>query len=110
MLKSFKVRNFLCIALAVVILCSSIFSVALAAGSAESIIGKVLGIVLKIFMYIGIVLLVWSIGMLILSFKNEDADSKTRAIMLLIVSIVLIALKPLVDGVLTTVNAGVTIS
>ena len=110
MLKSFKARNFLCIALAVIMLCSSIFSVALAAGSAESIIGKVLGIVLKIFLYIGVVLLVWSIGMLILAFKNEDADSKTRAIMLLIVSIVLIGLKPLVTGVLNTVAVNISIT
>lgn len=110
MLKSFKARNLLCIALAVIMLCSSIFSVALAAGSAESIIGKVLGIVLKIFLYIGVVLLVWSIGMLILAFKNEDADSKTRAIMLLIVSIVLIGLKPLVTGVLTTVAVNISIT
>lgn len=110
MLKSFKAKNLLCIALAVIMLCSSIFSVALAAGSAESIIGKVLGIVMDIFMYIGIVLLVWSIGMLILAFKNEDADSKTRAIMLLIVSIALIGLKPLVNGVLTVVAVNISIS
>lgn len=110
MLKSFKAKNLLCIALAVIMLCSSIFSVALAAGSAESIIGKVLGIVLQIFLYIGVVLLVWSIGMLILAFKNEDADSKTRAIMLLIVSIVLIGLKPLVTGVLSTVAVNITIT
>ena len=110
MLKSFKARNLLFIAMAILTLCSSVFSVAFAAGEATAIIGSVLGIVMDIFMYIGIVLLVWSIGMLILSFKNEDADSKTRAIMLLIVSIVLIALKPLVDGVLTVVGAGVTIS
>ena len=65
----------------------------------NSIVTQIIGVVLQIFMYIGIILLVWSIGMLILAFKNEDADSKSRAIMLMVVSIALIALRPLVTVV-----------
>lgn len=70
----------------------------------DAIIKSLVDVMLKIFFYIGIVLLVWSIGMLILAFKNEDADSKSRAIMLLVVSVSLIGLRFLVSAVLGSVG------
>lgn len=45
-----------------------------------------------IFFYIGIILLPFSVGSLVLSIKNEDAESKSRAIMLIAVSIVLLTM------------------
>ena len=71
-----------------------------AANTSNSIVKKVVTMITTIFFYIGIILLVWSIGMLALAFKNEDADSKSRAIMLMVVSIILIALKPVINGFL----------
>lgn len=68
------------------------------ADQASTLVGTLIDIVCKIFMYIGILLSVWSVGMLVLAFKNEDADSKSRAMMLLVVSCVLIGIKALVDG------------
>lgn len=65
-----------------------------------SIVPKIVGIITQIFFYIGILLLAWSIGMLVLAFKNEDADSKSRAMLLLVVSAALIGIKPLLKGVL----------
>jgi hypothetical protein len=80
-------------------------SVALAEDeSANQIIVRILGVVCSIFRYIGIVLLAWSIGMLVLSFKNEDADSKSRAVLLMVVSIALIAIKSLLAAILPAVG------
>ena len=64
------------------------------------LMSKLLEVIVMIFRYIGILLLAWSIGMLVLAFKNEDADSKSRAMMLLVVSIVLIG----IEGILNIVG------
>lgn len=65
---------------------------------------KILNIIYDIFKYIGVLLLAWSIGMLVLAFKNEDADSKSRAMMMMVVSVALIGLGaiigPIVNGYL----------
>lgn len=59
------------------------------------LIEKVLDIIFTMFRYIGILLLAWSIGMLVLAFKNEDAESKSRAIMMMVVSVVLVSIETL---------------
>ena len=70
-----------------------------------SLVANILNkVVLPIFMWIGIILLAWAIGMLVLAFKNEDADSKSRAIMLIVVSVVLISLRPIMGAVLSSVS------
>lgn len=66
----------------------------------DKLFSNVLGVIYKIFKYIGILLLAWSIGMLVLAFKNEDADSKSRAMMMAVVSIVLIGVPTIIDNVL----------
>ena len=63
--------------------------------AADGALIKIINVVFKIFQYIGVVLALWGAGSLIMAFKNEDADSKTRAIMSLVVGISLIALKAL---------------
>lgn len=75
--------------------------------TAGEVVGEILKFVCTIFRYIGIVLLAWGIGQLVLAFKNEDADSKSRAIMLIIVSIVLVALKSALKAILNTVDKDV---
>ena len=71
-----------------------------------NIVARILNkVVLPIFMWIGIILLAWAIGMLVLAFKNEDADSKSRAIMLIVVSVVLIGLRPIMAAVLSNVSS-----
>ena len=76
--------------------------------TADGIMGTIVGYVCSIFRYIGILLLAWSIGMLVLAFKNEDADSKSRAMMMLVVSIILICLKTVVSAILTAAGANLT--
>ena len=61
---------------------------------------KIMNVILDVFFYIGLLLLAWSVGMLVLAFKNEDADSKSRAMMLLVVSASLMGIKTLLSVVL----------
>lgn len=82
----------------------AVMPTAFAADTTEDNIVKTIleKVVLKIAFYIGIILLAWSIIMLVLAFKNEDADSKSRAIMLIVVSVVLIAVGPILKAILNS--------
>lgn len=84
----------------------SVFSVtylnASAAVSASNLMGTIIGYVTQIALYIGIVLLAWGLIQLFMAFKNEDADSKQRAIMVIVAAICLIAIGPIIDGVLSS--------
>lgn len=71
-----------------------------ASASAEALVKNLLGYVFAIFKYIGWLLLAWGIGQLILAFKNEDADSKSRAMMLLIVAVILTVIGAIFNSVM----------
>lgn len=86
-----------------------VFAAPAGSTTAKDLISKVLGIICDIFLGIGVLLLAWSVGMLFLAFKNDDADSKSRAMMMMIVSIVLIAFKTILGGVLKSAGTGFTI-
>lgn len=77
--------------------------------AASQLISTVLGVICDIFLAIGILLLAWSIGMLFLAFKNEDADSKSRSMMMAVVSIVLVAFKGILDVILKATGTSVKI-
>lgn len=70
----------------------------------ESTLGKVVGVVFDLFRYIGIVLALWGVGSLVMAFKNEDADSKSRAIMSLVVGLVLMFLETVAKPILDAAN------
>lgn len=61
------------------------------------ILEKMISIIGMIFVAVGIILAIYSVGQLILAFKNEDADSKSRASTLLVVAIILIAFPALIN-------------
>lgn len=67
----------------------------------DSLMTQILNIIFKIFRYVGILLLVWSIIQIVLGFKNEDADSKQKGMVLAIISIVLITISFVVKPILT---------
>ena len=73
------------------------FTPSFAAASLSDLLKKMIDIVKAIFVSVGIMLLVYSIGQLTLAFKNEDADSKTRASTMLVVSLVLVAFPGFID-------------
>ncbi len=75
----------------------------------QEIISTMLGIICDIFFAIGILLLAWSIGMLVLAFKNEDADAKSRAMMMLVVSAALVGFRSFIGVVLNATNAGISV-
>ncbi len=88
----------------VVLGCCPMLFAADAPVSASDLVGTILGFIVKIFFYIGVILLLWAIGQLVLAFKNDDADSKSKAAMLLVVSIILMVIRP----VFNSLGLGVT--
>lgn len=68
---------------------------------ADALIGNLLGFVTSMARYIGIILLVWGIIQFIMAFRNEDADSKSRSIMVCVMAIVLISVKSIAQAILS---------
>lgn len=69
-----------------------------AADLIKSIMEEMINIVGLIFQAVGVILSVYSVGQLVMAFKNEDADSKSRASTMLVVGICLIAIPALVKN------------
>ena len=69
---------------------------AFADASISSIVSQMIEIIEQIFVAVGVILAVYSVGQLIMAFKNEDADSKSRASTMLVVAIVLVAFPTLI--------------
>lgn len=59
----------------------------------ESLFDNLILTVCDIFRMIGTILLVWALGQLVMAFRNEDADSKSRAMMVLVCAILLLSVK-----------------
>lgn len=74
----------------------------------DTVMGSVLGIIFQIAQYVGIVLCVYAVFSLVLSFKNDDSESKSRSTTLLVVAIVLMGLKGIMGTVLN--NIGITVT
>ena len=81
---------------------------AMAAPKPEAIISSLLNTIFDIAGYIGVLLLAWGIITLVLAIRNEDADSKSRAVMFIVVAIALICLGALFGPVMKLL--GYTIS
>ncbi len=64
----------------------------------KSVLESMIDIIGLVFQAVGVVLSVYSVGQLVLAFKNEDADSKSRASTMLVVGVVLIALPAIISG------------
>ena len=67
-------------------------------GDIKKVLKSVSDIIGTIFRAVGVVLSLFSIGQLVLAFKNEDADAKTRASTQMVVGIVLIAMPSILDS------------
>lgn len=97
-------------AVAVAAITASLFAVGAfatdATKSAQDIVKQFLAYTVDIFVCIGALLGVWSVGQLALAFKNEDADSKSRAMMMLVVAAILIGVKVLADPIAKAAGFG----
>ena len=63
---------------------------AAATGNAKTVIENFLGYIQDIFVCLGAMLGVWGVGQLALSFKDDNPESKSRAMMMVIVAAILI--------------------
>ena len=88
-----------CLCAVSVVLATMVFSPAFAAVDPNSIIVNVINFVFKIARAIGAIFLVWGFIQLFLAFKNEDSDSKSRAVMTVLVGVFLVG----IEGIFTTV-------
>lgn len=81
-----------------------------AAATPEALLGEILGTIFDIVRYAGVVMLVYGVVILVLAMRNEDSDSKNRAILYLISAVAMIFLKNLFSGIfsLTGVNIKLT--
>lgn len=70
-----------------------------ATNETEALVTSVIDIVLDMARYIGMVLVVTGVFQLVMAYKDDNADAKTRGIQLAICGIVLIGLKSILDGV-----------
>lgn len=91
------------------ILLSAVIGVipAYAASNAKTLAGNAVGTVVTVMQYVGALLGVWALAQLFLAFKNEDADSKSRAMMTLMAAILLVCIKPIASAIASA--AGLTI-
>lgn len=78
--------------------------------TAHDMVGTLLGYVLGIFFWIGLLFLAWGIAQLVLAFKNEDADSKSRAMMVLLSGLLLTIVDQILKGVVGTTAGDVNIN
>ena len=67
-------------------------------GSASKLIGGIVGIILSMFRWVGVVLLVWGVAQFVMAIKRTDAESKSDAIQTIICAIVLISLKTVITA------------
>jgi hypothetical protein len=72
---------------------------AFAAKSASEMVNTLLSYIFGIFFWLGILLLAWGVGQLVLAFKNEDADSKSRAMLVIMAAILLTLVGAIVQAV-----------
>ena len=73
----------------------------------DGLMSAILDIIFQIFRYVGILLLVWSIAQIVMAFKNDDADSKQKGMMIAVISIVLITLSFVLKPILSSVGVNI---
>lgn len=93
----------LCSMVMLTLLCPAFAATAYKA-TVSGLLNSMIEIIGTIFVAVGVILAVYAVGMLIMAFKNEDADSKSRASTLLVVAIILIAFPSIINTLNLTAN------
>lgn len=75
------------------------------ADMASNLFGQIIGTATTVFQFLGSFMLVYALGSLFLAFRNEDAESKSRSGMFLLVSILLISVPTIYDAIVSA-NSG----
>lgn len=84
------------------------FPLADVAGATQirAIMQTMIDIVGMIFQAVGVILTVYAVGTLVMAFKNEDPDAKSRAGTMLVVGVVLMILPAIIKGLNLTSYIG----
>lgn len=77
---------------------TTVDTITIADGDANTIIGKVLGIIMMIAKFVGSAMFLWGIVMFALSIKNDEPESKQKALMTAFAGVVLFALKEILSA------------
>ncbi len=116
-----KIRNFKFKSIAAImsVLSVSAFSSIFAFAAGESggtgdpdianIIGQFLGYVKDVFIVIGVLLIAWGIGQLALAFKDDNPESKSRAMMMIATAAILVGVGSLMESIVNSLNLGISI-
>lgn len=72
--------------------------------SSDDVMTKVIFLAFTVFKYIGFGLLVWGTGQLILAYRNDDSDSKVRAVSCLAVGAGLFGLQAIFETLGISLN------
>ena len=91
--KQKMMRLGLCLLLALMVMPMFVY-----ADTATDLFQQIIGTATKVFQYLGSFMFVFALGSLFLAFRNDDADSKSRSGMFLIVSILLISVPTIYEG------------
>lgn len=62
--------------------------------------GNIIRVILTIAFYVGVLITAWGIFQLIMAFRNEDAENKTKAIQVLLAGILLMGLGGIMELIL----------
>ena len=74
------------------------FNSNLSESTADDLMGKVIGIVLTISMYVGIAILVFGVYEIVMSFTQDMPEKKVKGITLALAGVVMIGLKAILKG------------
>lgn len=96
--KKEKMISFATVAALSVLAMFATMNMPMAADTIKGVLNSMIDIVGLVFQAVGVILSVYSVGQLVLAFKNEDADSKSRASTMLVVGVCLIAIPALIEG------------
>lgn len=68
-------------------------------GNANSLMGKIIGILLTITRFVGVALVVYGVYEIVMSFMQNQPEAKTKGIIMALAGVVMIALKSILQGI-----------
>lgn len=73
-------------------------TVSTSSGSATSLMGKIIGILLTITRYVGVALVIYGVYEIVMSFMQNQPEAKTKGIVMALAGVVMIGLKSIIVG------------
>lgn len=86
------------IVMTLIMTCIFAFAAPEVPGDLKELLDNMIFYVGLIFQVVGVLLAIYAVGQMIMAFKDENPDAKTKAATLLVVSIILITLPSIIDS------------